>query len=72
LLRRIELLKTVTGALSWLRGDLAPFCSHTECPLVDPELMIPMLLIGCCYPIRSDRRGGRRAPVRPRLQVVLQ
>ncbi len=42
--------------LSWLRGELAPYYSHTGCPSVDPELMIRMLLLGYCYSVRSDRR----------------
>ena len=42
--------------LSWLRGELAPYFSHTGCPSVDPELMIRMMLLGYCYSIRSDRR----------------
>ena len=42
--------------LSWLRGELAPYYSHTGCPSVDPELMIRMMLLGYCYSIRSDRR----------------
>ena len=42
--------------LSWLRGELAPYYSHTGCPSIDPELMIRMLLLGYCYSIRSDRR----------------
>ena len=42
--------------LSWLRGALAPFYSHTGCPSVDPVLLIRMLLVGYCYSIRSERR----------------
>ncbi len=42
--------------LSWLRGELAPYYSHTGCPSVDPELMIRMMLLGYCHSIRSDRR----------------
>jgi transposase len=42
--------------LSWLRGALAPFYSHTGCPSVDPALLIRMLLVGYCYSIRSERR----------------
>ncbi len=52
LLRRIDAVLD----LSWLRGELAPYYSHTGCPSVDPELMIRMLLIGYCYSIRSERR----------------
>jgi transposase len=52
LLRKIDAVLD----LSWLRGELAPFYSHTGRPSVCPELMIRMLLIGYCYSIRSERR----------------
>ena len=39
-----------------LRGQLAPFYSHTGRPSVDPELMLRMLLVGYCFGIRSERR----------------
>jgi transposase len=52
LLRRIDAVLD----LGWLRGELAPFYSHTGCPSVDPELLIRMLLVGYCYSIRSERR----------------
>jgi transposase len=39
-----------------LRRDLAPFYSSLGRPSVDPELMIRMLIIGCCVGIRSERR----------------
>lgn len=39
-----------------LRQHLAPFCSHTSRPSIDPELMIRMLVIGYCMGIRSERR----------------
>ena len=42
--------------LSWLRGELKPYYSHTGCPSVCPELMVRMLLVGYCYSIRSERR----------------
>jgi transposase len=42
--------------LSDLRRDLAPFYSSMGRPSVDPELMIRMLIIGCCVGIRSERR----------------
>jgi transposase len=41
--------------LSERRRDLAPFCSSMGRPSVDPELMIRMLIIGCCLGIRSER-----------------
>lgn len=52
LLRRIDAVLD----LSWLRGTLSSYYSHTGCPSVDPELMIRMLLVGYCYAIRSERR----------------
>jgi transposase len=52
LLRRIDAVLE----LSWLRGELAPYYSHTGCPSVDPELLIRMLIVGYCYSIRSERR----------------
>ena len=51
-LRRIDAVLD----LSWLRGELAPYYSHTGCPSVDPELMIRMLIVGYCFGIRSERR----------------
>lgn len=41
--------------LSDIRLKLRPFYSHTGRSSVDPELMIRMLLIGCCFGIRSER-----------------
>jgi hypothetical protein len=42
--------------LSELRGQLAPFYSHTGRPSVDPVLMMRMLVIGYSFGIRSERR----------------
>src|SRR3974377_2416452 len=42
--------------LEEVRRDLAPFYSKIGRPSIDPELMIRMLLIGCCFGIRSGRR----------------
>ncbi|MDJ0935268.1 MAG: IS1182 family transposase [Kiloniellales bacterium] len=42
--------------LSWLRGALAPFYSHTGRPSIDPELMMRMLVIGYVFAIRSERQ----------------
>lgn len=42
--------------LSELRQHLASFYSHTGRPLIDPELMIRMLVIGYCFSLRSERR----------------
>jgi hypothetical protein len=51
-LRKIDAILDSTS----LRRELAPFYNHTGRPLVDPELMIRMLLVGYCYGIRSARR----------------
>src|SRR6202453_4555402 len=42
--------------LSELRRELAPFYSSVGRPSIDRELMIPMLLVGYCFGIRSERR----------------
>lgn len=42
--------------LSELRGQLAPFYSHTGRPSIDPMLMVRMLVIGYSFGIRSERR----------------
>ena len=52
LLRKIDAVLD----LSWLRGELARYYSHTGCPSIDPELVIRMLIIGYSYSIRSERR----------------
>ena len=54
LLRRINPI--VTQILGELRQKLAPFYSDIGRPLIDPELMIRMLIIGYCYGIRFERR----------------
>jgi transposase len=46
--------------LSELRHDLALFYSSMGRPSVDLELMIRMLIIGCCVGIRSERDDGPR------------
>jgi transposase len=53
-----HLLRRVDAALDlgWLREEMAPHYSHLGCPSVCPELMVRMLLVGCCYSIRSERR----------------
>ena len=50
LLRRIDAVLD----LNWLRAEL--IYSHTECPSVDAEPMIRMLLVGYCHSIRFERR----------------
>ncbi len=52
LLRKIDAVLD----LSWLRGELKAYYSHTGRPSVCPELMIRMLIVGYCYSIRSERR----------------
>lgn len=52
LLRKIDAVLDLT----WLRGELKAFYSHTGRPSVCPELMVCMLLIGYCFSIRSERR----------------
>ncbi len=53
-----HLVRRIDGVLdlSWLRGELAPFYSHTGRPSIDPELMIRMLIVGYVFAIRSERR----------------
>jgi len=43
-----------------LRGHLAPFYSRTGRRSIDPELMIRMLVVGCRFGIRSERRRATR------------
>ena len=52
LLRRINAVLDLT----WLRDEMKPHYNHPGCPLVCPELMIRMLVVGYCYSIRSERR----------------
>ena len=42
--------------LGELRGHLSPFYSDTGRPSIDPELMVPMLIVGYSFGIRSERR----------------
>lgn len=39
-----------------IRTYFVDLYSHTGRPSVDPELLIRMLLVGCCFGIRSERR----------------
>jgi transposase len=52
LVRRID---TVLN-LSWLRGELRPYYSHTGRHSVDPELMVRMLIVGYVFARRSERQ----------------
>jgi transposase len=46
----------VTAALANLHKELEPYYSDIGRPSIDPELKIRMLIVGCCYGIRSERR----------------
>ena len=52
LLRAIDCVVDLSG----LRAHLQPFYNTTVRPLIDPELMIRMLIVGYCCGIRSERR----------------
>ena len=54
LMRRIDVF--VTQALAGIHRELAAFYSHTGRPLIDPELMMRMLIVGYCNGIRSERK----------------
>src|SRR5271167_3813341 len=42
--------------LSQVRAHLEPYYSEIGRPLIDPELMIRMLIVGYCFGVRSERR----------------
>jgi hypothetical protein len=42
--------------LSGIRSEREPFYSSSGRPSIVPELLVRMLLLGCCYGIRSERR----------------
>ena len=46
--------------LSWVYSELAPFYPRIGRPSIDPVLMIRMLLVGCVFAIRSERRFAPR------------
>jgi transposase len=54
LLRRINLF--VTTALAYVHEQLDRYYSEIGRPSIDPELMIRMLIVGCCYGLRSERK----------------
>src|SRR5258708_34268385 len=62
LLRSIDRFVELDG----VRQELAPFYSEMGRPSIDPELMIRMLIVGYCFGIRSERRGGARGHLNPR------
>jgi transposase len=53
-----HLVRQIDGLLdlSWVHKELAPYCSHTGRPSVDPVLMIRMLIVVYVFAIRSERR----------------
>jgi transposase len=52
---QVHLLRSIDRFvdLSDIRLYLVEFYSHTGRPSIDPELLIRMLLVGCCFGIRS-------------------
>jgi len=54
LLRRINVF--VTSALGDLHKELGRFYSDIGRHSIDPERLIRMLIVGCCYGIRSERK----------------
>ncbi len=46
----------MTSVLGDLHEQLGPFYSDIGRPLIDPELLIRMLIIGYCFGIRSERK----------------
>ncbi len=65
--RADHLLRRIDGVLDLcsLRTALASHYRHTGCPSVDPEPMIRMLIVGCCYSIRSERRLCQEVEMNP-------
>ena len=53
-----QLLRSIDRfvGLSDVRSRVAPFYSFTGWPSIDPELLVRMLLVGCCY--GRPRRSG--------------
>ena len=45
-----------TRVLADLSEKLKPFHRETGRPSIDPELMLKMLIVGCCYGIRFERK----------------
>jgi transposase len=54
--------------LGWVHKELAPYYSHRGRPSIDPVLMMRMLIVGCVFAIRSERRLCGQ----PGLSLVLQ
>jgi transposase len=55
-----HLVRRIDGLLdlSWVHKELAPFCSHTGRPSIDPVLMIrmPIVIVGYVFALPSERR----------------
>jgi hypothetical protein len=66
-------LRAIDGfvELDGLRRGLELFYSAIGRPLIHPELMIRMLIVGYCFGIRSEWRLWRGGPSEPRLPLVL-
>ena len=60
-----HLARKIDAALdpSWLRGELAAHYSSMGRPLIDPELMIRMLIVGYVFAMRSERLICRKVQV---------
>lgn len=56
-------------ALEGLRRHLARFYSAMGRPSIDPELLIRMMLVGCCFGIRSKPRLCVEFPLDRKRQV---
>jgi transposase len=50
--------------LGELRRELSAFCSTIGRPSIAPELIIPMLPVGYCFGIRSERRSCEEVHLR--------
>jgi transposase len=56
LLRRIDLCLDLSDLRHYLADFYSPIGRPSMRPLIDPELMSRMLIVGYCYGIRSERR----------------
>jgi hypothetical protein len=55
-LRKIDCFVDLSG----VRAHLEPFSSEIGRPLIDPELMIRLLIVGYCFGVRAERRRPSR------------
>jgi len=60
-----HLVRGIAGVLdlSWVRGELASYCSPVGRPSIDPLLMIRMLIVGYVFGIPSERLLCREVQV---------